>query len=147
MPLIHRAFVNGQPMITVHVGISAPRRVAMVASGLTVPPPVQLELLVDTGASCVVLDGDAISSLGLVATGVASMLTPSTHATPHPCNQYDVSLLIPSTKGGAPFEVAALPVLESSFRPQGFDGLLGRDVLQQCVLFYNSPLGGYTLAY
>jgi hypothetical protein len=146
MPLIHRAFINGQPMISVIIGISEPRQTAMTAGGIAIPPAVTLNLLIDTGASCVVLDQDAIASLNLVPTGVATMHTPSTGAVPHLCNQYDVSLVIPSPKG-VPFEIGALPILESTFRAQGFDGLLGRDVLQQCVLFYNSPLGGYTLAY
>ena len=118
----------------------------MTAVGLAIPPAVALNLLIDTGASCVVLDQSSIASLNLVPSGVTSMHTPSTGTTPYTCNQYDVSLLIPSQKG-SPFEIGALPILESTFQAQGFDGLLGRDVLQQCVLFYNSPLGGYTLAY
>lgn len=94
-----------------------------------------------------VLDATAIGSLGLVPTGVVSMQTPSTNSTPHSCNQYDISLIIPATSTGAPLVIEALPVLESTLRPQGIDGLLGRDVLRGCVLFYNSPLDGYTLAY
>ncbi len=100
-----------------------------------------LNLLIDTGASCVVLDQIAIAPLGLVPTGAASMHTPSTSGT-----QYDVSLIIPATSG-PPFVLEALPVLEGSFKSQGIDGLLGRDVLKQFVLFYNSPLDGYTLAH
>jgi hypothetical protein len=105
-----------------------------------------LNLLIDTGASCVVLDKSSIAPLALTATGSAEMHTPSTSAAPHQCNQYDISLMIPSPKG-SPFKIGALPILEGTFKAQGIDGILGRDVLRECVLFYNSPLDGYTLAY
>ncbi len=147
MPLIHRALTNGLPIISVIVSISEPRRTALAAASLATPSPILLNLLIDTGASCVVLDQVAIAPLGLVPTGVALMHTPSTTSTvPHSCKQYDISLIIPAVKG-TPFVIAALPALEGSFRHQGFDGLLGRDVLENCVLFYNSPVGGYTLAF
>ena len=146
MPLIHLAFVGGQPLIDAHIGVSGPRAAAMTSAGLPVPPLVKVTLLIDTGASGVCIDQVALSSLGLVPTGAASMLTPSTGTTPHSCNLYDVSLLIPAASG-APFYLPAIPIMESNFQSQGIDGLLGRDVLAQCVLFYNSPLGGFTLAY
>lgn len=146
MPLIHRAFDNGRPMISAIVGVSEPKRVAMVSAGLTPPSSVVLNLLIDTGASGTALDPDALASLNLTPTGAIFMQTPSTGASPVMCNQYDVSLIIPAVKG-APFVIDAQAIIEASLRSQGFDGLLGRDVLQQCVLFYNSPLGGYTLAY
>jgi hypothetical protein len=74
------------------------------------------------------------------------MQTPSTGAALHQCNLYDVSLLVPAL-AGAPFFLDATPVMESQLRSQGIDGLLGRDVLEKFVLFYNSPMGGFTLAY
>jgi hypothetical protein len=72
--------------------------------------------------------------------------TPSTDAAaPHSSNQYDVSLILPPNQG-PPLVLEALPIIEGAFRHQGFDGLLGRDVLGQCTLvFYASP-GAYTLA-
>ena len=80
------------------------------------------------------------------APGSTHMQTPSTGAALHQCNLYDVSLLVPAL-AGAPFFLDATPVMESQLRSQGIDGLLGRDVLEKFVLFYNSPMGGFTLAY
>lgn len=133
-------------MITVIIGVSEPKRAALAAANLPVPAPVTLTLLIDTGASGTALDPTALAPLNLTPSGVIAMQTPSTGVTQHLCNQYDVSLIIPAMKG-APFLIGALPIVEASLKPQGIDGLLGRDVLQQCVLFYNSPQGGYTLAY
>jgi hypothetical protein len=147
LPLIHRAFTDGLPIVSVYIGVSGPRQQALLASGLPVPDPVVMHLLIDTGASCVSLDQIAIAPLGLVPTGVATVHTPSTDAAAtHSCNQYDVSLILPPGQG-PPLVLEALPILEGAFRHQGIDGLLGRDVLGLCTLVYNAPAGGYTLAY
>jgi hypothetical protein len=83
--------------------------------------------------------------LGLAPTDAPTVHTPSTDAAaPLLCNQYDVSLILPPNQG--PLLLKALPIPEGAFRHQGIDGLLGRDVLSVCTLFYNAP-GGYTLAY
>ena len=118
----------------------------MAAAGQTPPPSVPVTLLIDTGASSTCLDPTAIASLALTATGTVQIQTPSTGGAAHCCNQYDISLIIPSP-AGAPHFIDALPIIEASLRPQGIDGLLGRDVLARCILFYNGPLLGYTLAY
>jgi Aspartyl protease len=146
MPLIHLAFQNGRPIIHAIVGVSVPRQIALQAAGQPIPHPVTVSLLIDTGAQGTCLDPAAVQSLALTPTGSVLMQTPSTGATPHPCNLYDVSLMIPAPTG-APFFLEATPILESLLRPQGIDGLLGRDILARCVLFYNSPMGGFTLAY
>jgi len=147
MPLIHRPFINDQPVVPVLVGVSDSRAVAMATAGVPVPASITLNLLIDTGTGRTALDQAAIASLGLAPTGRASVHTASTAGTPHDCNLYDVSLLIPTGDGGPPFRLAALPVLEGVFRNQGIDGLLGRDILRQFVFIYNGPLGGYTLAH
>ena len=100
MPLIHRPLTDGAPLVSVLIGVSAPRRQALIASGLAVPDPVVMHLLIDTGASCVSLDQTAIAPLGLAPTGRATVHTPSTDAAaPHFCNQYDVSLILPAPRG------------------------------------------------
>jgi hypothetical protein len=146
MPLIHLAFELGRPIVRALVSLSVPRQQALVAAGQQIPTPIIGAFLVDTGASGTCIDPTTFAGLGLTPTGSTQMQTPSTGATLHKCNLYDISLLIPAPVG-APFQLEATPVMESHLRPQGIDGLLGRDVLEKFVLFYNSPLGGFTLAY
>jgi hypothetical protein len=147
MPLIHLAFdVSRRPIVQAFVGVSAPRQQAMVAAGQVVPPAILGAFLVDTGASGTCIDPTTFANLGLMPTGSAHMQTPSTGTALHQCNLYDVSLLVPAL-AGAPFFLDATPVMESQLRSQGIDGLLGRDVLEKFVLFYNSPQSGFTLAY
>ena len=120
LPLIHRPLTDGAPIVSVLIGVSAPRRQALIASGLPVPEPVVMHLLIDTGASCVSLDQTAIAPLGLAPTGRATVHTPSTDAAaPHFCNQYDVSLILPAPEG-PPLVLEALPILEGAFRHQGY---------------------------
>ncbi len=146
MPLIHLAFESGRPIVRAFVGLSVPRQQAMAAAGQPIPAAILGAFLVDTGASGTCIDPTTFATLGLTPTGSTQMQTPSTGAALHQCNLYDVSLLIPPV-AGLPFYLEATPVMESHLRPQGIDGLLGRDVLEKFVLFYNSPLGGFTLAY
>jgi Aspartyl protease len=103
--------------------------------------------LVDTGASGTCVDRDLIKGLGLQPTGRTAISTPSTSGTPHYCDQYDVALFIPGNPGGGGHIVAALPIITTHLRSQGIDGLLGRDVLNNCVLIYNGNASILTLAY
>lgn len=76
------------------------------------------------------------------------MHTPSTANAPIQCMQYDVSLFVPgAAQGGQAYFIDALPVVETSFAGQNIDGLIGRDVLDRCVLVYNGALGAWTLSY
>jgi hypothetical protein len=118
----------------------------MELAGLAIPSAASCRLLIDTGASGTCLDSWIIQHLGLTPSGVAQVHTPSTTAhSLHTCNQYDVSLVIPHPELSRIFH--AIPVMESQFAHQGIDGLLGRDILGNCLFIYNGELGIYTLSF
>lgn len=75
------------------------------------------------------------------------MLTPSTGAKPQTADQYDVSLTIIGAAGSTPLNLRTLPVAAAELLHQGFEALLGRDILQQCLLTYNGSTGEFTLAF
>lgn len=131
-------------MIDLLVGVSNPRRAAMAKAGLPIPSPVPIRGMIDSGASCTCLDPQIIKQLNLVATGAIPMLTPSTGATPVQSFQYDVSLIVGF--GAVSFQFHALAVIESSLRPQGFDALIGRDVLAEGLFVYDGKAQMYSLA-
>ncbi|MCP5197532.1 MAG: aspartyl protease family protein [Gammaproteobacteria bacterium] len=146
MPSVNLNILPLGPVIDVHVGVSSPRREALTEAGQPVPSPVACRLLIDTGASGTCIDSELIKQLQLSPSGIVSIHIPSTNANQsHPCQQYDVSLLIPHPRISRVF--SAIPIIASSFSHQGIDGLLGRDVLASCLLVYNGELGIYTLSF
>lgn len=136
------------PLLQVAVNVSKFRAEALVHAGQHVPPWVTGTFLLDTGASGTCIDPGILRSLNISPSGSVNVQTPSTGSVPHVCNQYDVQLFVPNSdpsQGGLGIE--ALPVLESVLAPQGIDGLLGRDVLEHCILIYNPSIRLFTLTY
>ena len=82
------------PILRVGVAVSAVRATALGAAGQTVPTPVFIRALVDTGASCTCIDPKILAQLNLSPTGKVSMVTPSTGANAQVADQYDVGLVI-----------------------------------------------------
>lgn len=106
-----------------------------------------MNAMVDTGASCTCVDPAIIQSLGLSPTGSTLMFTPSTGAQGHITDQFDASLQIYRTTEEPPLEIPVIAVVASDLRAQGIDALIGRDVLQHCLLSYNGQEGFFTLAF
>lgn len=136
-------------MLNAMVIVSTPRQAALIAAKQTVPSPVKIRALVDTGASGTCIDPSVMAQLGLTPTNVIQMFTPSTGATPVPTNQFDVGLIIPgSSAKHAPLAFPTIPVVESNlFAGQGFHALIGRDILRHCILNYNGDFGYFSLGY
>lgn len=146
MPSVNLQILPLGPVIDVAIHISTPRKEALQSVQATIPPPVRARLLIDTGASNTSIDEDLITQLQLTPTGSIPIQTPSTTAAnPHICNQYDVSVIIPHAQMIRHFHAVA--VIGSKFSHQGIHGLLGRDILSECLFIYNGELGIYTLSF
>lgn len=65
MPHLALQVSAGGPLIDVVVAVSRARRVALEAAGQSVPNPVLIRALVDTGASCTNIDPVVFVQLGL----------------------------------------------------------------------------------
>ena len=116
-------------------------------AGLDVPPPVLARALIDTGASCTCVDATVIKKLGLVPSGTASIYTPSTGGNVHTCNQFDVAVGIVMDSNQVHVPSLIIPVIESDLDAQGFQALLGRDVLNQGIFIYDGHRQFLTLAF
>jgi hypothetical protein len=140
-------------LLPVSVGVSEARRVTLLAQNLVPPSPVSGTFLVDTGASGTCMDSSLIGALGIPPSGCVDVQTPTTDGVPLTRDQYDVSIYVPNVKRLDPanwspgFVINALPVLGTSLKSQGIDGLIGRDILSMCVLIYNPMAGIFTLSY
>jgi predicted aspartyl protease len=95
--------------------------------------------LIDTGASQTAVDEQVAKDLGLPIVDVGKM-TSASHEK-HPCNLYPVQVSIPpNLTFQSPRAMGAL------LAPQGLVAIIGRDVLQHCLLVYNGGTGQITLS-
>jgi predicted aspartyl protease len=134
------------PIVRLAVLVSAPRRAALKSARMAVPSPVFIRGLIDTGASGTCVDPDVIRSLGIRPTGAVPIITPSTGNMPHVCMQYDVAIAF-ELSGGEFKIIETLPVIESELSHQGFDALIGRDILSHGLLFYNGENDAVTISF
>jgi hypothetical protein len=133
------------PLIHFMAMQSRERVEALKKAGISFSSPVVGMGLLDTGASCSALDRTLISSLGLQTRGIVSIHTPSTGAAFQTCNQFDACLVLGETLP-TPLMVT-LPVIECDFSTQGFQALIGRDVLHHCVFVFEGPTDTFRLEF
>ena len=139
---------TGSLLLIASVGVSAPRQAALKAAGHPIPPRVRVEALVDTGASCTCVDPSILAQLGLSPTGTVPILTPSTGGTSHAADQYDISLTITARDPSDSLVRDTIPVVAAELlSAQGFAVLLGRDILQTCLLVYDGIAGTFSFSY
>jgi hypothetical protein len=139
---------TGGPVVPVGVAVSQARREALLAAGQDVPPAASVRALVDTGASCTCVDPAVLKALSLSARGSVSVHTPSTGSAAHLADEYDVSLVVPGAgTHHVPLTIDAVPVIAADLAVQGIHAIIGRDVLQDCILIYNGTVGEFTLAF
>jgi predicted aspartyl protease len=126
------------PILQVSVTIEQNSGKGLIAQGKTLPSPKSGIALIDTGASNTCIDEQAAKDLGLPVIDVANMQSASHEK--HPCNIYPVQIITPIVTLNAPRAMGA------ALASQGLLVLIGRDVLQNCTLFYNGPTGQFTLS-
>lgn len=126
------------PILQVSVTIEQNSGKGLVARGKGLPTPKSGIALIDTGASNTCIDEQAAKDLGLPVIDVANMQSASHEK--HACNVYPVQIITPIVTLNAPRALGA------ALASQGLLVLIGRDVLQNCTLFYNGPTGQFTLS-
>jgi len=108
--------------------------------GLAVPPPIRIQLLIDTGADTTTIAEMHMRSFGIPPSGAAPVRTITTDVTGYACNTYGVSLRFDAPGfGDRPHVIPALEVLGQAFHNEGIDGLIGRDVLSTLALTIDGP--------
>lgn len=126
------------PILQVSLTIEQNAGKGLLAKGQTVPTPRSGLALIDTGASNTCVDEQTAKDLGLPIIDVANMQSASHEK--HSCNVYPVQIITPIVTLNAPRPMGA------ALASQGLLVLIGRDVLQNCNLFYNGPAGQFTLS-
>ena len=147
MPFFTLQMGPSGPMVTTFIGVSAARAAALKAQSLPIPHVVQIQALVDTGASGTCVDPSVLKGLGLTPTGSIAVCTPTTGTAAITLEQFDVGIFIPAADQ-PPFMRPNLPVTCTELLvAQGFHALIGRDVLSECLMVYDGRSKLFSLAY
>lgn len=134
-------------IVDAFIAVSGAKKTALLAANQQVPQHQVIRAMLDTGASSTCVDPLVLNALGLTATGSTLVNTPSTGSQPQITSTFDIGLTIPCASQAA-LTIDTLEVVESHlFAAQGFHALIGRDVLQNCLLTYDGKNRIFSLAY
>jgi len=125
--------------IDLRVGVSSSRERILKIANKVVPASVIVRALIDTGASCTCIDAGTLRGLGLTPASTVLMHSSSTSGTAHTSDVYEVSLAVDRVGTGISRGIAPVIAIDLSGQGQSFLGLVGRDVLDMCVLIYDGP--------
>jgi hypothetical protein len=134
------ALAQEGPRVQITIGVAQRIAAQLIQQGLTVPQPVSGVALIDTGAFATCVDEALAQQLHLPVVDVVQIASAS-----HPGNPQNVFPVL--------IEIAGLPIsfnvpraIGAPLAGLGIQALIGRDVLEQCTLFYNGISGEITLA-
>jgi hypothetical protein len=134
------------PLLDFLCGVSKPRADALQKARIPIPPPVSVKGLIDTGASITSIDPAVLKSIGVVSTGTVPVHTPSTKSScPHIANQFDVSIVLAHPLMTRTWR--AVPVIESELAHAGIQALIGRDILEYCLMTYDGQAGTFAIGF
>jgi hypothetical protein len=133
-------------VVQVLIGLRRSQVQTLRGAGRSVPSPVQLRGLIDTGADTTSVLDAALAPLGLLPVGSMMVNTASGMTV---VNRYGVSLTIPPPPGAPPHNLVRhnLQVLGMSSAPLGFEMLVGLDVLAECLLLFDGRAQTFTIAF
>lgn len=143
MPHLTQHVTVEGPLLQVVVGVSNGQARTLRAAGLPIPSELQLLALVDTGASQSCLDVGCVQRLALAQTGRAALLSPAGPAQQYPLHEASLIITHPQMNlalGSLGFAAAPLAL-------QGFEAILGRDVLRGMLVVYDGQANTFTLAF
>ena len=132
------ALLNRGPVIQVTVSIQKSFAETLLSQGRQLPIPLPGLALIDTGASNTCIDEEAAVQLALPVIDVSTMVSASHDATPK--NVYPVQIEVT----GWPISISSPRTVGAALKGQGLLLLIGGDVLQHGILFYNGMSGEIT---
>ena len=146
MPAIRAKYGARGPIVEATIGVSEPLKKLLRSKGQDISLDIPIQLLIDTGADTTTVAEMHMRSLKLESTGASPVRTITSGATGAACNAYGVSLNIKSAHfGDAPLRFPTMQVLADEFHNEGFDGLLGRDVLSTLVFVMDGPRRSFSI--
>ena len=129
------------PMISMQIGISKVLTDIYTHGGISVPAARTLNILVDTGASFTIIQQGKIDGLNLQPVGERKIIGVSDKK-PGEYPMYRVGL---SIDGLFNFDISV--TVMPLYLPNNIEGLMGRNILEKCILVYNGPEKSFRLKY
>ena len=137
----HIALATIGPVIQIVVLQTPKVTEVLMQKGIALSPPQQGNALIDTGASNTCIDIAIAQALGLPVIDVTKIASASHSSTE--CNIYPVRFVVP---GVFTMNLDIERAIGVNLQSQGIIALIGRDVLKNCTLYYNGPMGQITLS-
>jgi hypothetical protein len=129
---------GGRPIIELYVGINPEEIQSRKERNDPIPATISVRALIDTGCSQTCIEERVLIGLGLIPVGETLFRTPSIG--PQPISAYEYAVEIASNE-------ETVAILASNLRVVGVqdlggpqvEALLGRDVLNECLMVYDGP--------
>ncbi len=147
MPILRREIGWEGALAEVVVRVGSARRRVLHRNQMTIPSPVVIKAQIDTGSNYSGLDLRVFQALELFGeVDIEPVFTASTDEVPHPAPVYVVSLTLLGAEGDRSF--GDMRVLAHRFSDhEEARGIIGRELLDQCLLTYDGPGKRFTLAF
>jgi hypothetical protein len=141
MSLVSGRITKDGAIVVVLVGVSKNRQALLEKHGFPIPKQIPVNAQLDIGSFATAFLPTVFTSLGVMPFGVIPVRTPSTKpGQPCLCDQFDVSVTFLS--GMTPITVSSVHAIASDDFDRHVDGvnaILGRDILDKCILNYCGP--------
>ncbi len=145
MPHVSAMIGSDGPVIDLAVAVGASWQRRLSAQGSAAPAPPIIRALIDTGSDLSVVHPQVLVQLGIQPTGSIRIRRPGAGSGFRLAALYEVQLSIGGLSHGTHW-IPAHVVAASPSTPTVV-ALLGRDLLEHCMFFYNGPRGDLALAW
>ncbi len=146
MPYLTRSLVANGAVVELLIGVNESRREVLRRNGFPVPERIRVAAQVDTGTRFSAVDRQVLSRLDIQPVDTILVRTTSTTEAPVPFRRYAVSVALETDQ--VELFLTSVEVLECFFAPdEGIQALLGRDVLENCLLVYDGKNKSFSLAF
>jgi hypothetical protein len=141
-----RSTVGSGAVVELLIGVNEARREVLLRSGFPVPARVRVLAQIDTGTEFSAVDSSILARLDVRPIDSILVRTPDTTTEPRAFQQYAVSIALASDT--LEMFLTSVEVLGCAFAPdEGIQAMLGRDVLEHCLFFYDGPRRTFSLAF
>lgn len=127
------------PIVETRIAVGLALEEVLEHKGETIPTPVQIQAMIDTGATGTVVRSDLVHRLNLHPIGTTLIHTPS--STNIRCEQFLVRLILPNNIIKETVAIAA------PLQNQHIECLIGRDILKHGVFIYTGYMNTFTLSF